>query len=326
MKTILNLQKLILFSSLVLSILISCSSNSMLGIWMGMEINLFTIIPIMSIDQKKNVEKSIMMYFLVQGISSSMMLFSILTMYIEQNFLNLFIYMFFLSMIMKMGMFPFHFWMLTVLENLPWMMCFILLTIQKIIPLISMMMVTQEKSIIILSLINSTFASITGLKTFSLRKIMGISSMNHLSLMLISIMLSKKLFKVYFLIYMISSFISMKIFDLNNINYIHQIMKMFKFNKLENMSILLSFFSLAGLPPFLGFMPKMIMIMKMTEMYIIVPTILILLTNSLATFFYLRLSISTMIMNNNSYKTVFQKKSSVWYSFILLLTPIIFLL
>uniref|UniRef100_UPI0030E5D21D NADH dehydrogenase subunit 2 n=1 Tax=Arorathrips mexicanus TaxID=1291224 RepID=UPI0030E5D21D len=325
MKNIFFFQKFLFLMSLMMSILISISSNSLIGIWMGMEINLFSVITMFSMNEKKNSEKAILIYFLVQSISSVMMLFSSMMMTTNFSNTNIFMIMFFLSLFMKLGMFPFHFWMLATIEGLSWTICFILLTIQKIIPLITMMMMMQKKMIIFMIIMNSIAASISGLSSFSLRKIMSFSSMNHLSLMLLSAILSKNMLKLYFFVYTIMSFISVYLFNKNNLNFIFQVFSIPK-NKMLMMNFLITFFSMAGIPPFMGFIPKMIVIMKMTEFLIILPMILILITNTVASFFYIRMCFSNLLMNMNMKKTLLKTDKSWFIPLILIFSPMIYIM
>nr|YP_010615503.1 NADH dehydrogenase subunit 2 [Megalurothrips usitatus]WAT94211.1 NADH dehydrogenase subunit 2 [Megalurothrips usitatus] len=301
------------------------SSNSIFGVWMGMEINLFSFIPLMTLDLKKNSENSIMIYFLIQSISSSMMIFSCFLINLNKQSETIFLSIFYLSLLMKAGVCPFHFWTLKIMEGLSWNSCFILLTIQKIIPMFTFSLLIQKDFLIILILLNSVIASITGLSTFSIRKIMGISSMNHMSILMMSILTSKKLFKLYFSIYTFMLMMVISTFNSKNLNFLFQIFKSNKMNKILSLNSVIMIFSMAGLPPFLGFIPKLMTIMKMMELYMIMPVSITLIFNSLAAFFYIRLFLSNIIMNKNITKLSCEKKNKS-VSVILILSPMTFFL
>uniref|UniRef100_UPI0030E00B1F NADH dehydrogenase subunit 2 n=1 Tax=Odontothrips pentatrichopus TaxID=3118774 RepID=UPI0030E00B1F len=319
-------QKVILLMTMFLSIILGVSSNSIIGVWMAMEINLFSFIPYMSMDSKKNTENSIMIYFLIQSISSSMMIFSCFLMKLNKEMKTIFLSTFYLSLIMKSGLCPFHFWTLKIMEGISWNSCFILLTIQKIIPLFTLMLMTQKSFLIMLILINSLVASITGLTIFSMRKIMGISSINHMSMIMMSILFSKKLFKLYFFIYSISSMMLISMFKSKNLNFLFQIFKMNKMEKMMMFNTMIMLFNMAGLPPFLTFLPKLMMILKMMEMNLLIPTIIILISNTLATFFYTRMLMSNMIFNKNISKMDLKSKKVSSISMILMFSPILLML
>nr|AYF57789.1 NADH dehydrogenase subunit 2 [Neohydatothrips samayunkur] len=308
---------------LFLTLFMGISSNSFLGIWMSMEINLIIIIPLMSTNEKKNVEKSMMIYFLIQSISSLMAIFSCLMsmnneMYNMNNFMS---FTMMISMMGKLGVFPFHMWILTMLESLSWNTCFYMLTFQKILPLLTLFLMMQETTLILFSLMNSVFAAIGGLTFFSIRKILVFSSMNHLSLMLFTIILSKKLLKIYFTVYIIMNMVIMQFFYKTNLSFLFQIFKNKK-DKLSLFMILTVFFSLMGIPPFLGFMPKMMVIMKLMQNDWLYISFMIILLNVVSSFFYLRITLSSLLISFIKNKMKSKKVSSMSF-LIIIFSPIV---
>uniref|UniRef100_UPI0030E28CC8 NADH dehydrogenase subunit 2 n=1 Tax=Ctenothrips transeolineae TaxID=3045420 RepID=UPI0030E28CC8 len=313
-------QKVIFILSLISSMIICMSTNSFLGIWMSMEINLFSFIPLISMNNMMNSEKSTTLYFLIQSISSTIILFSMIYMNLTIYLKDFMIMILLMGMFMKLSLFPFHFWMISMLEGLTWDLCFILMTIQKIIPLFSMMLIINKKIIIILCILNSCLSSINGMSMFSMRKIMGFSSMNNLSLILISLMMSKKMFKIYFFIYVLMTLMCTKMFKVYNINFLFQTMNMYKYNKINNLNMLMVILSMAGIPPFLGFMPKLLMVMKMIELNMIFLSAMIMIFNTLATYFYIRISFTNLMMNLNMSK-VKKNKNKMKFPMFILITP-----
>uniref|UniRef100_UPI0030E336CC NADH dehydrogenase subunit 2 n=1 Tax=Ernothrips longitudinalis TaxID=3045428 RepID=UPI0030E336CC len=323
MKSSFYLQKNLFFFSLISSITICFSCNSFIMMWMSMEINLFSFIPLISIEQKKMSEKSSMMYFLIQSISSSIFLIAFsMNLNNMKSIMSIFLI---LSIFMKLGLFPFHFWMISAIEGMSWNTAFLLMTIQKIIPITILSFLVKQNFIILFCLLNSLMASISGMTMFSTRKILGFSSINHLSLMLISMLLSKKIFKIYFLVYSFMTLTATKTMKSTKINFLFQTMTNFKENKINNLSILIIFMSMAGIPPFLGFMPKMmtIMIMMKSEMHL--TTLLILIFNTLAMFFYMRMTMNNILMNLNLTKMK-QSKKKIKFPLFLLTSPAYLLL
>uniref|UniRef100_UPI0030E50C83 NADH dehydrogenase subunit 2 n=1 Tax=Bregmatothrips sinensis TaxID=3045418 RepID=UPI0030E50C83 len=327
MKNILNMQYIMFYSFFLISILLALSSNTFTGLWMSMEINMFSFIILMNTNNKKMLEKSTMIYFLTQSISSSLILLSFLLSFKEMEKPNFLLNFVIISVFLKVGLFPFHLWTLQIVENMSWKTCFILLTFQKIIPLMAFYNMNQEKMILIILVINSVMASKTGLTTYSLRKICVVSSMNHLSFLMLMMILSKKTFKIYFLIYMFSNMIMMKIFSSTNLNYMFHLMKKNKKTKITSMSLLITLLSLMGIPPFLGFMPKMMSILKMVELMYLFPTFLMLVNNTFMAYMYLRLTISTMLMMKNMNKNLNKKEHKMNIMFLLLImSPFTFMM
>nr|YP_010963430.1 NADH dehydrogenase subunit 2 [Lefroyothrips lefroyi]WNL54545.1 NADH dehydrogenase subunit 2 [Lefroyothrips lefroyi] len=318
-------QKLIFFSALLSSIFICLSSSSFLGIWMSMEINLFSIIPIISTSQMYKSEKSTALYFLIQSISSGMILFSLMILVTLPMMKNMMMMLLLLGLCNKLGLSPFQFWMMSFLENLPWSLCFIMMTLQKIIPIVAILHIFPKPFLIIICLLSAFVASVSGLNMFSMRKVLGYSSLNHLSLMLLAMLLSKKLFKIYFIIYTLMTFSVTKFLKTMNINFIFQTFDMYKYSSINNLALTITVLGMAGLPPFLGFMPKMFTIMMMVEVGMIMASSFILISNALATFFYLRMCLANLLMNMSKEKI---KKSAKFTSLPLyiLFSPLVLVL
>nr|AIQ81012.1 NADH dehydrogenase subunit 2 [Scirtothrips dorsalis] len=320
MKNSFNHQNFIFFISLIISVFLGLSSNSFLILWMAMEINLFSFIPLMSVDLENNSEKSMVLYFLIQSVSSMIIFSSMIWLTLSKiNMINqLVISTIFLGIFMKMGVFPFQFWVISLIESISWMNCFILLTIQKIIPITMMFCMLQKKIILIICFFNSMVASISGLTIFSLRKIFSFSSMNHLTLMILCMTFSKKIFKMYFIIYSFMNAMGMKIMNLNKMLFLQEMMMMTKKNSLDFISIIVVFFSMAGIPPFLGFLPKAMILMKMVENSLLFLSLSILILNTITSFFYLRLSYMSLILSLNMKKEVKHKPKNSFPWFLLL--------
>nr|UEP15868.1 NADH dehydrogenase subunit 2 [Thrips setosus] len=323
MKNLFFIQKNLFLVSLISSIFICLSSSSFLSMWMSMEINLFSMIPLMSEDQKTYSEKSTMIYFLIQSVSSSIVI--ICVSFNSKDFKSLTMMMIFLAIFVKLGMFPFHIWMICTIEGMSWNLAFFMMTLQKIIPISILMLFIHQETIIMFCLLNSFIVAFSGITMFSMRKIMGFSSINHLSLMLMAMVLSKKTFKMYFFIYSFMTYTSTKIMKKTNTNFLFQTLTIFKSNKLNNLVFLILFLSMAGIPPLLGFMPKLMTILIMMKSNMFTTVFLVLIFNTLSTFFYLRISINNILMNLNLKKT-FKKKKSLNTPFYLLMTPLYLLM
>uniref|UniRef100_UPI0030DF17D7 NADH dehydrogenase subunit 2 n=1 Tax=Ayyaria chaetophora TaxID=1291247 RepID=UPI0030DF17D7 len=320
MKTTFISQKFLFYGLLIFSLILSISSDSILVLWMSLEMNLFAFLTTLVYKEMKKIEESLMIYFIMQTISSNIFIFS--TIMMKMNLLyNYFILLMMTSMIMKLGLFPFHFWMISSVEKMSWTSCMILLTIQKMIPLIILMSFVHYKMFSILLIFNSLILSITGLMTLSLRKILTYSSLNHLTLMMFSTILSKKIMKMYFMLYLFMSVITMKIFETYNMNFILQTFLSSKEDKFLLMSLTMVFLSLIGIPPFLGFLPKLLILMKMIETKLLLMTLVYLFSSVISSFFYIRVFMTNLIMNFSMTKWK-SKKKMINFSIFMTFLPI----
>nr|AYP72685.1 NADH dehydrogenase subunit 2 [Chrysodinopsis sp. EMHAU-1507081] len=293
--------KIMFFLFMTFGTLITISSYTWLSMWLGLEINLMSIIPLLTNYKNQYASESALKYFITQALASMIFLFSILILMKKVEQLtnwpnNMILMMMYSSIFLKMGAAPFHMWFPEVLEGLSWMNCMIMLTWQKIAPMV-IMMNNFKFSLFVMTVIVSSliFSSILGLNQISLRKILAYSSINHIAWMLSSMFNTKIIWMIYFLIYSIVTMSTILILKKFMISYINQI-SFSKENKMENLILSANILSLAGLPPFLGFLPKWLTINHLIfDKNYFLAFILVFFT-LLAIYFYLRLTFSSISM------------------------------
>nr|YP_010304991.1 NADH dehydrogenase subunit 2 [Semidalis macleodi]ULR86822.1 NADH dehydrogenase subunit 2 [Semidalis macleodi] len=292
--------------------LVLCS-NSWFSIWMGLEINLMAFIPL--INKKFNLlsTESSMKYFLVQALASSILLMSIILLILFNFKLNNLIMN--SALLMKMGAAPFHFWIPSVSEGLDWMNLLLLLTWQKIAPFVVLFNNMNYEFLLVIIMITSIVGAVGGLNQTSLRKLMTYSSINHLSWMLLSILYNKNIWIIYFFIYSLISLITFLVFYYLKAFYINQLM--FNINNfLFKFLIFCNFLSLGGLPPFLGFLPKWMILESLSLSNPFLLTILVMMT-IVSLNFYLRMTYFAFSLCMNSNKWILSKMNYfmlIWLS------------
>nr|YP_010620902.1 NADH dehydrogenase subunit 2 [Anaplecta omei]WAX39194.1 NADH dehydrogenase subunit 2 [Anaplecta omei] len=301
-----NSTKTLLSFTLISGILISVSSNSWLGVWLGLEVNLLSFIPIMSSSEDIMTTEASMKYFIVQAMASSILIFMITMTTIMKplTLSNPFTEMpLNMPLLIKLGGAPFHWWFPSVMEGLQWDNCFILLTIQKIAPLTiisyTMTLTLISNMVIVTSII---VGSMGGYNQTSLRKILTYSSINHLGWLIPATIISKPMFLVYLAIYSLMNWIItslMKSMHASNINQINSPSRESSLKKMLMMSALLS---LGGLPPFIGFMPKWLVILSMVNSSSYTMITLMVLTSLITLYYYLRLIYTSMMLQDTKTK------------------------
>nr|YP_010329954.1 NADH dehydrogenase subunit 2 [Nyctemera adversata]UNP54869.1 NADH dehydrogenase subunit 2 [Nyctemera adversata]WIL07535.1 NADH dehydrogenase subunit 2 [Nyctemera adversata] len=294
-----NSSKMFFFFILINSTLIAISSNSWFGCWIGLEINLLSFIPLISNTNNLLATEASLNYFLTQSIASINFLFSILLkMILLKNFeMNFFLsIMINSSMLMKMGSAPFHFWFPNITDGLNWLNNFILMTWQKITPMIILSYYFNKNFILIIIILNVIVGAIGGINQTSLRKLMVFSSINNLGWMLFSIMISENLWLFYLLVYSFLISIMCFLFYMLNMFYINQLF-INNLMPLIKINLLINFLSLGGLPPFIGFFPKWIIInfLIINQMYFL--TFIMIMTSLIVLFYYIRIIYSTFMFN-----------------------------
>lgn len=200
-----------------------------------------------------------------------------------------------------MGAAPFHFWFPEIIEGLRWINCLIILTWQKIAPIILIIYnaILNEffTFIILLSII---IRGIIGFNQIRIRKILTFSSINHIAWIIRAIINSKIIWIIYFIIY---SFITINlIYILNkfNIIYINQLISIINNKFILKIFFCLNFLSLGGLPPFIGFLPKWLIINELIQENNFLLRFSIIIFTLLTLYFYIRIIFSSLIININS--------------------------
>jgi len=151
--------------------------------------------------------------------------------------------------------------------------------------------------LIIRIILSAIVGALGGLNQTSLRKLMAFSSINHLGWIFSAIIINESTWFIYFLFYSFLSVTLRLIFHMFKLFHLNQLFSWFINRKILKFTLFINFLSLGGLPPFLGFLPKWIVIQQLTfcNQYFI---LIILMISTLVTlFFYLRICYSAFMLN-----------------------------
>lgn len=125
---------------------------------------------------------------------------------------------------------------------------------------------------------------------------MAFSSINQISWFLLALLNKKFLWFTYFIFYFFIIINVILIFNKFNLNFINQIY-IIKFNKIVIIFLFFNILSIGGLPPFLGFFPKILIIIRLKNYLLI---FLIIICTLITLYFYLRLIYSLLLINFKS--------------------------
>uniref|UniRef100_A0AAU7YQW2 NADH-ubiquinone oxidoreductase chain 2 n=1 Tax=Potamanthus longitibius TaxID=3126546 RepID=A0AAU7YQW2_9INSE len=302
-----NPTRLLFISTLIIGTLIATSSSTWLGAWIGLEINLLSFIPLMTQNNQFAAEAALK-YFLVQALASAMLLFAILLSFILtpgslSTLPPAILVPLGSALFLKMGAAPFHFWFPGVMEGLSWYGNLILMTWQKIAPIMLLSYLTTYNlffsSVILLSILAG---SLGGLNQTSLRKIMAYSSINHLGWMIAASVMGDNFWLMYFSFYSFLSLIMVLIFDQFQLSHINQAYALSMTSTPTKLLLFGNLLSLGGLPPFLGFLPKWLIIQNMAEMGLYFLITFMVTFTLITLFFYLRIAYGAYMLTHQEPK------------------------
>nr|YP_011015312.1 NADH dehydrogenase subunit 2 [Stegophiura sladeni]UFQ25375.1 NADH dehydrogenase subunit 2 [Stegophiura sladeni] len=303
------------FSTLLLSITGCLISNNWLIIWFWIELQSLTLIPLLSLNITPRSIESTNKYFLFQAAGSACLLLGILIrLYLSGNLLiqgnyNWLEYLIItLSLTLKIGIFPAHFWFIDTMQGLNLWNGFFVAIPSKIIPLYMVISLSNNTSILVLSIIgvsSAVIGSTFGIHQTQLRKLIALSSIAHLGWMVIVFPNANQ----WICIILFSSYIIMMtpLFWIGN-NYNIEFLS--KTNNISNNItfaniLIISILSIAGFPPLLGFFYKWIMFIIVTTNNNIIIVSILILASLLSLYFYIQICISFYMMYWPLSKTLF---------------------
>ncbi len=274
---------LLLFSStLIMGTTISLSATQWIYVWLGLELNLLSFIPMITSFKSSQTAEGRIKYFLPQAIGSGLLLLGgIITTHssiLVSTNTSLLIILF--ALLLKLGVAPLHFWFPRVITNLSWPICLTLSTWQKVAPLL-----------ILIHLANSSFAPVLwvvrclralvggvgGINQTHLRPLLAYSSIGHIGWVTAVAPVSYTTATLYFSTYLILITSIMYPLCLLPLNKANQASSLLTAPKTFTLIIIITLLSLGGLPPLTGFIPKLIALQTLTSQnQTILPLVLIL--------------------------------------------------
>nr|YP_010446920.1 NADH dehydrogenase subunit 2 [Prosopocoilus laterotarsus]QNS37136.1 NADH dehydrogenase subunit 2 [Prosopocoilus laterotarsus maedaorum]UTM10027.1 NADH dehydrogenase subunit 2 [Prosopocoilus laterotarsus] len=299
------MNKMLFGSSLALGTVIAISSYSWMGMWLGLEINLLSFVPLISTPKNMYSSESALKYFMAQAAASTMLLLALVILSSKSPFLmsktDYAMMILNTSLLLKMGAAPLHFWFPEVMEGLSWANASILLTWQKIAPMV-LFIYTNKTLIFIFAVVISCMiiSGIMGQNHLSLRKIMAYSSINHIGWMIAASLFLEIVWLIYFVVYSIININIIVMFQKLNIFYMKQLVLAISYEPLLKLFFILNFLSLGGLPPFLGFLPKWFTIQILAESQFYLLAVIMIVATLATLFFYMRVTFSTFVLSANS--------------------------
>nr|ANZ03417.1 NADH dehydrogenase subunit 2 [Theodoxus fluviatilis] len=255
----------------------SVSAGHWLGAWAGLEINLIGFVPILLYRGMSVESESTMKYLVVQALGSSLLLFGSLGVFGESQGwgfnevsglgLSMNCLIIFFGLMMKLGVFPFHFWLPSVMAGLSWFGCMILATWQKLAPIFLMCCLLEgdEKSslvivAVVLSCLSALVGGVGGLNQTQFRSLLAYSSIVHLGWLIYCITCHQGALKLYLFIYILTSVMIFGLLLCIEMNTFGSVKKLSSEKLMASVVMSVILLSLAGMPPLLGFASKWVVI------------------------------------------------------------------
>nr|YP_973103.1 NADH dehydrogenase subunit 2 [Ursus thibetanus mupinensis]ABD61061.1 NADH dehydrogenase subunit 2 [Ursus thibetanus mupinensis] len=314
---------IIITSTVVLGTMIVLFSSHWLMIWIGFEMNMLAIIPILMKKFNPRAMEASTKYFLTQATASMLLMLGIIINLLHSGHWTVSMIpnpiastVITIALAMKLGLSPFHFWVPEVTQGVPLSSGMILLTWQKIAPLSVLYQISPSINPNLLVAMAATSVLVGGwggLNQTQLRKILAYSSIAHMGWMAAIMVYNPTLMILNLAIYIMMTLGTFMLFmhslSTTTLSLSHT------WNKLPLIAslILALMLSLGGLPPLSGFIPKWMIIQELTKNDMIVMPTFMAITALLNLYFYMRLTYATaltMFPSANNMKMKWQFEST----------------
>nr|ARS01171.1 NADH dehydrogenase subunit 2 [Apis mellifera meda]QIC19379.1 NADH dehydrogenase subunit 2 [Apis mellifera caucasica]WKD80472.1 NADH dehydrogenase subunit 2 [Apis mellifera]BBA78487.1 NADH dehydrogenase subunit 2 [Apis mellifera caucasica] len=238
------------------------NSNNIFIQWMLMEFG--TIISISLINIKSTNKTPSLIYYSVSVISSIFLFFMIIVYLSSISFIKTDTFNFMVQMMffLKIGTFPFHFWMIYSYEMMNWKQIFLMSTLIKFIPIYMMVSMTKINSWTLYFLItNSLYISFYANKFYTLKKLLACSTIFNSFYFIFILELNKNMFIAMIILYSFNYFLLISFlnkFNIQNFNFMF-------YNKYQMYTFLTLMFNYSMYPIFLSFVIKWNLIFMMVS-------------------------------------------------------------
>nr|AXO78631.1 NADH dehydrogenase subunit 2 [Unio pictorum] len=275
---------------MVTTFFVVITTSSMFA-WMMMELNMLAFIPLICL-KKSTMEADISLKYLIpQSFASSLFMISI----IMSTFSSHSKILASVALLMKAGSVPMHSWFPAVMYSINTLAGFALMTWQKIVPLflLSVQQLSHTPLILTSVIMSATWGSIAGLNQTNIISMLTFSSIAHLSWLIMASLLSIKTLSMYLMSYaltLLPIFISLNIYNMK----MHKTIMCEMMEKYLQITLMLNFLSLAGMPPLAIFLNKIIIIYLMSKTAMTFILVFMLISSAISLYFYIIIAFTAM--------------------------------
>lgn len=271
----------------VWSFILFMSRNHWFILWVSLEINTAIFICVIYMEKGSKQIDTVLIYFLVQRLRSLLLIFSLFNIetqaIIQSREPKIFIIR---ALLLKIAIAPFHSWFIFVVKFCKAAPLYLLLTVQKMMPfLIIITLKPKLLTLIIIFILFSTFWSpLLNFTQNNIKNILALSRISHGRWMLFSTLRNEPNWIFYFRSYTILVIVRTKLL-FNTINQNN-----LKKNRNQIKITIISLLALGGLPPLLGFFPKILVLTESLKLSLILLVFFFLIGSASDIYVYVRLS------------------------------------
>nr|YP_008081026.1 NADH dehydrogenase subunit 2 [Hydra sinensis]AGE65901.1 NADH dehydrogenase subunit 2 [Hydra sinensis] len=309
----LKLDILLLYNFLIFSVYTIFLFENLIILYLCIEIQTFSLF-ILICSEKKNIKslEAGLKYFILGSISSSIFLLGTVILFkifplLEVNLFNFLIkdfnnfyflgnIMILSSLIFKIGLSPFHYWIADIYEgsNLN------LVSLLASIPKLSLFYIVLKfnaiyEIIFICSILSILIGTIAGFNQTKFKRLIAYSGITNFGFIFLGLSLNNLLglevSLFYLFIYLLSNFFFLLILTIYNykFNYVIELSNYYYYNKILSIVLIVFILSIAGIPPLIGFLNKLFIVETLIFYNLFLTALFCIIITSIGIGFYLRL-------------------------------------
>nr|YP_009388938.1 NADH dehydrogenase subunit 2 [Ptyodactylus guttatus]BAX77898.1 NADH dehydrogenase subunit 2 [Ptyodactylus guttatus] len=295
----------ILISSLATGTIITMSSHHWLLAWLGLELNTLSLLPIIARPHHPRATEATTKYFLIQATAAALILFSGSTnawltghWTITQLTHPLPMTTMTFALTLKLGLAPAHAWYPEVLQGSTMTTALIISTWQKLAPLSFMYMTLHHlphTMILLLGLFSALLGGWAGLNQTQMRKVLAFSSIAHMGWVFTSLTLSPQLTTLTIIMYMLLTLAAFLTLNMTSTKTMTDLGTTWTHSPPLQTMLLFNLLSLGGLPPLMGFTPKLLILKDLSAVHLLFFSTGLIIASLPSLYFYTRLAYFTTL-------------------------------
>nr|ALO20802.1 NADH dehydrogenase subunit 2 [Rhizophysa eysenhardtii] len=334
-----NLEEWVLTIVILIGSFVVISCDHLLVLYLGLELQTFSLFILISKNKFwiKGSEAGLK-YFILGALSSGVFLLGLVLIFSEGYSLtiqNLFsdcwyenkkfsiaLMLIILSLFFKIGLFPLHFWIPDVYEGSSWRTLGIVGTLPKISTVYLLIQIKEIPDLLLIcALISIIIGTLGALNQSKLKRLLAYSGISHMGFIMLILSISSQgsftINNVYLLIYMVGliSIIILTSYSILSVNsYLVELSNNKLVNSILGISWIILFLSIAGIPPFSGFISKWLVLWSILEEGYIMSSVICILFSAIAAGYYLRLVKITYFQKDSNFvlwKSVLNSKQDL---------------
>lgn len=289
-------------------------SNNLFTIYLGLELQTFPLFILISKNRLwiKSSEAGLK-YFILGALSSGIFLLSCSLIFLKVGSLNLnyisnllyfdnkeligLLSVLLFPLFFKIGLAPFHFWIPDIYDGSNWQVISILSTIPKFsVVFIVLQLFKNYNFICVIAIVSIILGVLGALNQTKIKRLVAYSGIAHIGFLVLLFYSSDNLFleltSFYVIIYsftLLPIILILMRFFLSNNSFIVELQNSDINNNLENITLTILLFSLAGVPPLAGFITKWLLFTSLLNQNYYLICIICLIFSFIGAAYYLRL-------------------------------------